>query len=350
MKESPYISIVVTGRNDNYGGDFYQRIQNQLTHTAHLAKTYRVPVEYVLVNYNPISGQPTLREALQWPEDNPFFTVQLVTVPTESHEKLVDPEVRKTVPLFEFIAKNAGIRRASGAFILTTNADIIFDPGIFSFLAGRSLREGVIYRANRLDYWHSEEVPSPEGEAYHNSIRKKVFKFFLQGNTFTWRSGLPLGWRYAWLRFRNAWKLSWRKFIMKLNKFFQRINWDEWQVPPEVYFHANASGDFLLASRGWYQKMRGFPENTYISTHTDALMMGYAITDGLQQVTLKAPVYHQEHERRFDFGDGMGDVNMQRMYRRLQKELFIMAEKKTPLRHNPENWGLKDEQVTSETF
>jgi hypothetical protein len=341
IRPKPYISIIVSGRNDNYGGDFYSRLQNQVSTTAYLAQKYKVSIEYVLVNYNPIVDRKPLSEVIKWPMGNDYFMRNIVTVPAEVHEQLIDPKIRKTLPLFEFIAKNYGIRRCQGEYILTTNGDIVFDPKIFAFLSTNQLQKNTLYRSNRLDY-HTINMMFDEAQAalFYKSIRRNVFKYFLIGRTYIWQIK---GWfvlKYRLLRLLNHVKLLIRKVIRSSETIMEAINRDAWEIAPESFFYSNASGDFLLIHRDWYYKMRGFPEDVYISTHVDSLMVSYAHIDGLNTVLLPGPVYHQEHERRFVFDTPMGDADMQKMYRRLQKEIFVMKDWGKVWIHNDEHWGL----------
>ena len=56
------------------------------------------------------------------------------------------------------IAKNVGIRRARGQFVLATNIDIIFSTELVEHLASRQLQPGVLYRVDRHDI--QPEVPA----------------------------------------------------------------------------------------------------------------------------------------------------------------------------------------------
>jgi hypothetical protein len=49
------------------------------------------------------------------------------------------------------IAKNVGIRRARGEYVLATNIDIIFSDGFFRFLKSDQLKPGRMYRTDRWD-------------------------------------------------------------------------------------------------------------------------------------------------------------------------------------------------------
>ena len=149
----PYLSVVATSRNDNHGGDLTRRMQLFLDGLAGQANRHQVTVELVLVEWNPPPDRPGLREALRWPTATAFFRPRIVVVPSEVHARL-DPQ--QGLPLFQMIAKNVGIRRARGRFVLATNVDILFpDPLLDAVKDG--LREGVLYRNDRLDV--SREIP-----------------------------------------------------------------------------------------------------------------------------------------------------------------------------------------------
>ena len=55
------------------------------------------------------------------------------------------------------IAKNVGIRRASGEFILATNIDVIINQKLYEFISQKKLKEKTIYRCDRhcIEYDYS---------------------------------------------------------------------------------------------------------------------------------------------------------------------------------------------------
>ena len=337
-KPKPYISVVVSGRNDNYGGDFTLRIQNQVSWLGALAEQFKLPVEYVLVNYNPIADQPSLRETLTWP-DSDYFSVLQVTVPDDVHRKYVNPEVRKSVPLYEFIAKNAGIRRCTAPFILTTNADILFDPALIEFLAKQTLDPSLLYRTDRLDHRHKQPFAG-DVSAYLKDIRESVFKFFFKGGTYTTERFRP-----SPQLFRAAQHtviLPLKTMLRGFSDLVSSVGFPMNYVARESLVPCNASGDFLLAHRDQYHRLNAFPEDTYISTHTDSLMVYRFVHGGLSIRELKAPVYHADHERRFKFDTPLGDKDMEGMYVRLQTEISSIRESgESTLEVNPD-WGLRE--------
>ena len=70
-----------------------------------------------------ITGRPPLGEAVRWPADTGPCQVRIVTVLVQLHRRYGHAAA---LPLYQMIAKNVGIRRARGEFILATNIDILF--------------------------------------------------------------------------------------------------------------------------------------------------------------------------------------------------------------------------------
>lgn len=340
-KPSPYISVIVSGRNDNYGGDFTQRIQNQISWLGALSEEYQLPIEYVLVNYNPIDDQPTLRESLDWPTHECFRVLQ-VTVPADVHMQYEDPEIRKTIPLYEFIAKNAGIRRSIAPYILTTNADILFHPSLIENLSKQRLQKDVLYRTDRLDHRHKVEFKG-KVDAYLKELDGSVFKYFFKGGTYEFNTFVPT---FKKLKIWHNWLTLPLKRILKFAAdLITGLGLKVVFIGPESLVHCNASGDFLLAHRDHYHRLRGFPEDTYISTHTDSLMVFKFLHEGLKIQEFAEPVYHADHERRFKFDTPLGDPDMAKMFARLQREISEMKKNDSPTLHNDENWGLNDQNL-----
>lgn len=132
------LSIIITGRNDNYDGDFDQRL------VIALAKNIRsLPdAEFIYVEWNPYLD----RELSSHKVKKVFGDrVKLYVVHPKFHDHYY-----KNDGFIEYPAKNVGIRRASGDFILCTNSDVILAPNTVSRMNGE-LKKNVIYRAERID-------------------------------------------------------------------------------------------------------------------------------------------------------------------------------------------------------
>jgi hypothetical protein len=146
-RSEPYLSVVVATRNDDHGGDPLRRLQAFVNTFAAQCRRTRLDAEIIVVEWNPPADRPRVAELLRVPADAPF-AVRFVDVPSELHRMLRYADV---LPLFQMIAKNVGIRRARGRFVVATNIDIIFSSELVDYLASRQLEQGRLYRVDRHD-------------------------------------------------------------------------------------------------------------------------------------------------------------------------------------------------------
>jgi hypothetical protein len=144
---APHLSVVVTTRNDDHGGDPLRRLQAFVNTFDAQCRNARLDAELIVVEWNPPGDRPRLRELLRCPADL-AFTLRFVEVPADLHARLRYADV---LPLFQMIAKNVGIRRARGRFVLATNMDIIFSNELVDELASGRLEPGRLYRVERHD-------------------------------------------------------------------------------------------------------------------------------------------------------------------------------------------------------
>jgi hypothetical protein len=170
----PYLSVVATTRNDNHGGDLTKRTQAFIDGLAVQATRHRVPVELVLVEWNPPPDRRSLAEEMRWPKSTPFYHARIITVPADIHAA-VDPKSR--LPLYQMIGKNVGIRRAHAPFILATNIDLLFSDALFQEFR-RGLRSDRVYRADRCDVDASipPDASIDEALAYAKNHTIRIFK------------------------------------------------------------------------------------------------------------------------------------------------------------------------------
>ena len=143
----PQLSIVTTSRNDGHGGDLLERMQAFVDGVCIQAKRHRFFLELIIVEWNPPPENPGLADALRWQTVCEYVRVRIVEVPPDFHESI---ENRGKIPLYQMIAKNVGIRRAKGDFVLATNIDVIFPDALFDLMKN-DLKKGVVYRNDRID-------------------------------------------------------------------------------------------------------------------------------------------------------------------------------------------------------
>ena len=158
QRAEPYISLVVTARNDDHGGDLLKRMQAFTDGWIEQSNRFALESELVIVEWNQVEGRPPLAEALRWPEGNRYCTVRVITVPPAVHKRYRHAE---SLGLYQMIAKNVGIRRARGQFILATNIDILFSSELMERLARRDLSKSRMYRIDRMDAMG--EIPAGAG-------------------------------------------------------------------------------------------------------------------------------------------------------------------------------------------
>src|SRR5262245_21883850 len=151
---APYLSVVVTTRNDDHGGDPLQRLQAFVNTFDEQCRRTGLDAEVIVVEWNPPADRPRVAELLRLPV-RPACAYRFLDVPPELHDRF---QLAGVLPLFQMIGKNVGIRRACGRFVVATNVDIIFSTELVEFLASRPLRPGRLYRVDRHDIQSSVPV------------------------------------------------------------------------------------------------------------------------------------------------------------------------------------------------
>lgn len=144
----PYLSIVVTSRNDNHGGDLNRRTQTFIASVAEQCRRHKLRTELIFVEWNPPPDRGPLADELHWPDADGWCSYRMITVPRETHLQLACGD---SLPLYQMYAKNIGIRRARGEHVLATNVDLIFSDELTSWLAKQKLKPGHYYRTDRHD-------------------------------------------------------------------------------------------------------------------------------------------------------------------------------------------------------
>jgi len=335
--ESPYLSVVAVSRNDDHGGGLLGRMQQFVDCMSEQADLFRIPLELVLVEWNPPDGVPSLGEALSWPPPSEYFSARIITVPPEVHRKFSHAD---RLPLFQMIGKNVGILRARGRFVLATNIDIIFSNELVRFLSRKELEPGVFYRTNRIDVDSGLPTGASLGEklAYCRSHVIRInSRYFLSSGGNIRALAMDVA--------RNPSLLGYylKNLVYKL------------KIPR---LHYNACGDFTLLAKEDWEALRGYPELGMYSLHIDSLFLMAASFSGLRERVLRSPceVYHLEHAIGSGITPGLGQKVL---FERLEREkvpfltwrdcVRIALELKSQLaggdaviRCNEGPWGLKD--------
>jgi hypothetical protein len=345
---------------------------------AEQCKVYGLTIEIIIVEWNPPRDRPRLGEILRASHDTDWVSVRIIEVPPEIHSMMNHSD---SLNLFQMIAKNVGIRRARGEFVLATNVDILFSDELIEYIASKKLEGGKYYRADRYDVPY--DVPRKRGIeeqlAYcrenllrvnkkdfsidlttRNTLRiypeskglqdlRKLLWFLgplmvidfanrsfggrlqemrrrpraptgpsgLRRMASTWRhlreTTLKAGPRYSYIpaqRFVNDVELTIQPILLgfgrsltsykpKTNARMSELLSEILTLPsprrPQLY--TNACGDFTLMSRADWMKLRGYPEFQMYSLHVDSILLYQAHYGGVQEICLRPPIYHIDHEK-----------------------------------------------------
>src|SRR5262245_13460068 len=110
----PQLSVVFAVHNPAYAGNLLGRTQTFLDGLIALANRYRLPTEVVAVEWNPHAGHASFREGLSWPDALGNVELRFIEVPAEMHHRLPNAD---SLPIFEYVAKNVGLRRSRGRYL-----------------------------------------------------------------------------------------------------------------------------------------------------------------------------------------------------------------------------------------
>jgi hypothetical protein len=237
----PLLSIVLTGRNDGYGGDFLARFLRTLRFNHRELRARGIAHEFVFVEWAPPIDRPSLRDALfdAAPEFDPGPFAWYVVDPQYHTALSLNPRLEYQ----EFLAKNAGVRRARGRIVLTSNCDVYFGRRVLDAIAGGELRSRVLYRAPRHDLTlPAETVPD-------------------------------------WAMLENPGNLAGPAHVLK---------------PP---YMGSATGDFAMLDRESWCAIRGFNEVYRVARiGIDRNLLVKVLSSGFEIADVGGPVYHENHE------------------------------------------------------
>jgi hypothetical protein len=289
------VSFVVTSRNDDHGGRMLRRFAIFADGLLEQATRHNLSGELVVVEWNPPAG-PRLHEALKIRTTADSFAVRFIEVPPAAHQVIRNSD---TIPLFQMIAKNVGIRRAHGQFVVATNPDLLFSDAVMSFLATGDLRPDRMYRLDRHDV--AAEVPAYASVAEQLAwCAGHVLRIHRRGRTAEDPTLAPHhnGGRHTLIRrLRKAMALAYALYGPR--RVFRHAVWlvlKHLLASPGV--HTNGCGDFTMLSRQRWCELRGYPELPLWSMHLDAFLCLMAVASGLREEVLGPPcvMFHMEHQ------------------------------------------------------
>ena len=228
-----------------------------------------------------------------------------------------------SLPLFQMKAKNAGIRRARGRFVLATNIDIVLSAQLAAYIGARKLQPGRLYRVERHDISPAPPVGAPL-DAVLNFCESHVIRVNRRDASIDTRDGVsspvyPKRHRVLGHLPRDLLRdiahgvMPWtRNGRANIRASWSYIH-DEFARPRLM---TNASGDFMLMDRDSWFDLHGYAEWDIYSFHLDAIFCHQAAASGRREAFLEPPrlVWHIEHAR----GSGFVPEDPDSLWRRLE--------------------------------
>lgn len=337
------LSIVVASRNDGHGGNIGKRMQLFVRGLLDQTRRHDLRAELIVVDWNPPQDRPPLCDVLPAPSPADRLIMRYITVPPWIHARY-----RRSgdLPLYQMIAKNVGIRRARGRFVLCTNVDLLFSDPLCRFLATTTLDAVTYYRANRCDVpdgldssWTiDEQLAWCEGHVIRRLGRDPAYA--------------NINLELVGLRDKGPMK----RWIFDKMAIVMQAFW----TPEKCAFYqldSFACGDFTLMSRDAWTTIHGYLELDLYSLHIDTLGLISAAAAGVRQhvLPLEACTYHVEHPSGWE---GLSVLEKVRFLERrpaldygLVQELGLYAlARRSPLALNSESWGYADLALDERTF
>ena len=281
MPSSP-VSIVLTGRNDEYGIDFRTRFLRTLAFNHRELAQRGVSFEIVFVEWAPEPGRPLLIDIVldTLPALRGSDTFRGIVVDRRYQEAL---SLNPRLEYLEFLAKNVGIRRSAGAYVLATNCDVFFGRRVLDVLEQGALEPRVLYRAARHDLKMDVDTS-----------------------------------RVDWAMLEDPLSLERPPHVLK---------------PPLM---GGGTGDFMLLDRASFHALGGFNEVYRVARiGIDQNFVVKALSSGLTVRDIGGPVYHVNHA---------GSYRLAReVYRNREAEApygDIRWHSKGVVYVNPPTWGL----------
>ena len=290
------ITAIIVSRNDNYGGHLNERA----TYAMNSAINTYDEVFYIDWNSEKYSLLYDIEKNLQLKGN-----LKHIAIPPEIASALTnyDPQAQKCC---EVLARNIGIRRATGDYIVSTNVDII-----------QPKREDIL------------KLIEEKGEDSFTTVSRREVEWDyikeFQGGNYNFDN---------WSAFRDdAYKTS-----VPRNKL-------ESTTPGDEYSIINCCGDFQLASKKVWHTIKGFEEDLIYPLYSDTNVQKKAKLSGFNLTgQFSPPLFHINHGSKGWGGGGFAE-GINKKANDLQRAITFQQESR-----NKDTWGFSDINIESETF
>ena len=305
----PYLSVVVATRDDNHGGDPQARLKAALGVYKKQAEALKFPIEYIIVDWNsPKEKAGIYPQVKSWGLKSEYLKIRVIKVSETIHRKMDEAKI----PFYQMIAKNVGIRRAKGKFVLASNIDIFLDDELMKLISKRSLNENRMYRSDRwdLDYKFLRRITLKGG---HNIPEKWITRKHFRDKSIL----------------KNDLAISAKHQNLSIPAFTSRVPPGRWLKEkvriwkksfnlygsPGFNLHTNGCGYFTMLSQKAWHALRGYPEFKVFSFHIDSILCHQAHEFGFSEFVFPDPLVHYH----IDHSDGWTPETNDELFKRLRK-------------------------------
>lgn len=289
------LSVVTYGRNDNYGFNLYKRTAFGFNC---IAETLTDQDEILFVDYNTPRRLPTLPEFI-WDTltEKALRLLKVIRISPEIHER-----IKRDSPLkiLENVARNAAIVRSNpqNHWILSTNPDVLL------VLASKWPSIGALLQNQPDSFYEMPRFDIPES---------------------VW-SALPRSDPQNNLHLLRDWLVHNKAAIA--------------ETVPDCRFQQfllfDAPGDFQLAPRDYFFRLRGFDESMNRYLHSDSnLAKRMWLLNGKRTDHLLGHLWvlHQDHYLSGEWANNVGTI--------VHNDYHAKVRLQSEIKANDENWGLK---------
>jgi len=289
------LSVVTYGRNDNYGFNLYKRTAFGFNC---LAETLGDQDEILFVDYNTPTHLPTLPEFI-WDTltEKALSLLRVIRISPEIHERI---KGNSPLKILENVARNAAIVRSNpqNHWILSTNPDVLL------VLASKWPTVAALLQTQPDSFYEMPRFDIPES---------------------VW-SALPRGEPQNNLHLLRDWLVHHKVAIAETvpDHRFQK------------FLLFDAPGDFQLAPRDYFFRLRGFDESMNRYLHSDSnLAKRMWLLNGERTDHLLGHLWvlHQDHYLSGEWANNVGSI--------VHNDYHGKVRLQTEVEANDPSWGLQ---------
>jgi hypothetical protein len=337
------LSLITTSRNDFHGGNILKRMRLFVQGLLEQTRRHGLDAELIIVEWNPPADRERLGDILPQPGPEDRLRIRYIVVPAAVHARYKRGDA---IPLYQMIAKNVGIRRAKGDYLLCTNVDLLFSDALMRAMQPADLDPRACYRANRCDVPDGIDPAWPIDQqlawcSQHIIRRNGFLRDFPHAN---WQQ---LGWQEK------------PRWVLWYSDWFARRARAKQEYADRTYYllDKEACGDFTLLHRDAWHAIQGHVELDMYSIHIDTLAIAAAAALGYRQEILPAEActYHIDHPQGWSAMSGVEKIKFSDQRPGLGTDVVYEAATQAiragkPYDLNPPDWGLADEDLPEYSF